>query len=231
MALILSIETSTDVCSVALHHSGQLVALHEVNIAKSHVTMLMVLIKQLLDATPYKKDQLAAVGLGRGPGSYTGLRVGAAVAKGLCYGLQIPLIAVDTLTAMAHGVHKYNIGAVWLCPMLDACGMGVYCQILDAAMRVQTPAHTCEASWVTFSKWLSHRRLCFFGNGVAKCEPVLVQHPRSVFINGVYPTASHVGELACKKLQQGEYENPSRVMPLYVRYSPIPGNGATHDDV
>jgi tRNA threonylcarbamoyladenosine biosynthesis protein TsaB len=137
MALILSIETSTSVCSIALHQNGNLIAYENLSVARSHAESLLVMIEHVLAITHYSQKDLAAVALSEGPGSYTGLRIGAATATGLCYALDIPLIAINTLAAMALSIKPFNIQGVLCCPMIDARRMEVYCLLTDAAGKIK----------------------------------------------------------------------------------------------
>ena len=127
MTLILSIETATKICSVALHTKAQLIVTQTLYVERSHAESLLHTIEHLLAASSYTKKDLTAIAISSGPGSYTGLRIGAVTAKGLCYALGLPLIAINTLEAMAHGMHPYNISQARLCPMLDGRRMEVYC--------------------------------------------------------------------------------------------------------
>ncbi len=126
MSLILSIETSTSVCSAAIHDGGRLLGVAEVHIGQSHAAKLAVLIDGLQDQTGVALGQLNAIGITSGPGSYTGLRIGTSTAKGLCYALNIPLLAVNTLELMASQVMASNTEGALLCPMIDARRMEVY---------------------------------------------------------------------------------------------------------
>ena len=125
MSLILSLETATQACSVALHAEGKLIATQTLHIAKSHAESILLTTDRLLAVSPYTKNDLTAIAISSGPGSYTGLRIGAATAKGLCHALHLPLIAVNTLKAMAHGMQPYNTAQALLCPMIDARRMEV----------------------------------------------------------------------------------------------------------
>jgi tRNA threonylcarbamoyladenosine biosynthesis protein TsaB len=141
MALIISIETATKVCSVALHADARLVATQSLHAEKSHSESLLCTIEHLLAISPYTKEDLTAIAVSSGPGSYTGLRIGTSTAKGLCYALEIPLIAVNTLEAMVHGMQPYNTAQALLCPMLDARRMEVYCLLTDFQGHILDPVH------------------------------------------------------------------------------------------
>ena len=136
MALILSIETSTTVCSVAIHEGGKIKASSTYYIDKSHSTVLIPTIDTLISRSGYDKTNLSAVALSKGPGSYTGLRIGTSTAKGLCFALDIPLIAVGTLEGLARQAAPFLDLDVRLCPMLDARRMEVYTCILDNDLKI-----------------------------------------------------------------------------------------------
>ena len=217
MALIISIETATKVCSVALHAEDQLVATQTLHVEKSHSESLLCTIEHLLAISPYTKKDLAAVAVSSGPGSYTGLRIGAATAKGLCYALEIPLIAVNTLEAMAHGIQPYNMAQALLCPMLDARRMEVYCLLADSKGHTLIPTHPQVIDQHSFQAWLSDYSILFFGDGAEKCKPLLAHHGHALFIDRIYPKAHHVGTLAFAKFRQAAFEDLAYFTPLYLK--------------
>lgn len=217
MALIISIETATQVCSVALHAADRLIASQTLHIEKSHAESLLCTIEHLLAISPYEKKDLSAVAVSSGPGSYTGLRIGAATAKGLCYALEIPLIAVNTLEAMAHGMQPYNTTQALLCPMLDARRMEVYCLLVDAKGHTLAPTHPQVIDQHSFQVWLLDYPVLFFGDGAEKCKPFLAHHSHALFIDQIYPQAHHVGTLACAKFKQAAFEDLAYFTPLYLK--------------
>src|SRR5688572_23416278 len=137
MALILSLETSTGVCSVALNDDENLIVDREIHIPQSHASKLALLVEEVLNASGRSMKELSAVAIASGPGSYTGLRIGTSMAKGLCYALDVPLVAVGTLDVMASQVRKINTERSLLCPMIDARRMEVYCMVFDADLLVR----------------------------------------------------------------------------------------------
>jgi tRNA threonylcarbamoyladenosine biosynthesis protein TsaB len=217
MALIISIETSTKVCSVALHVAAQLIASHTLHVAQSHAEALLCTIEHLLDISLRTKKELAAVAVSGGPGSYTGLRIGASTAKGLCYALKIPLIAVNTLKAMAHGMQPYNTPQALLCPMLDARRMEVYCLLADNQGHLLTPPHPRVIDQYSFQAWLQDYPILFFGDGTEKCKPFLAHHSHALFIDHIYPEAHHIGTLAYTQFQQAAFEDLAYFRPLYLK--------------
>ena len=162
MARILSLETSTTVCSVALHENEKLIATAEVHLEHSHASKLAILIDEVARIAEVDLASLDAVAVSSGPGSYTGLRIGTSTAKGLCYALSIPLIAVGTLELMAAQVSKVNITNAWLCPMIDARRMEVYCRLSDASGKIISPVEAKIIDEESFEEHLQHQSDYFF---------------------------------------------------------------------
>lgn len=216
MPLILSIETATNACSVALHKNGVLLGLQELFLEKSHSTHLAVMIEQLLSNCQVEMKDLQAVAISKGPGSYTGLRIGVATAKGLCYALDIPLISVDTLIAMAHQLVGIPLSIDYLCPMIDARRMEVYCIIINKEFEVEYETNAVVVNEESFQEWLHQGKVLFFGNGAEKCQQLL-QRSNSVFMTGLYPTATSMGLLAATKFTKGIYEDLTYFEPFYLK--------------
>ncbi|MHA7877962.1 MAG: tRNA (adenosine(37)-N6)-threonylcarbamoyltransferase complex dimerization subunit type 1 TsaB [Bacteroidota bacterium] len=217
MGLIISIETATKVCSVALHAGAQLIATQTLYVKQSHVESLLPAIAHLLTISPYEKKDVVAVAVSSGPGSYTGLRIGASAAKGLCFALDVPLIAVSTLEAMAYGIQPYNMRGALLCPMLDARRMEVYCLLAAPQGRILAAAHPQVIDSHSFRTWLSDYYILFFGDGAEKCKPLLSHHSHALFIDHIYPQAHHIGALAYTKFQQAAFEDPTYFTPSYLK--------------
>jgi tRNA threonylcarbamoyladenosine biosynthesis protein TsaB len=215
MSLILSLETSTTVCAVALHDHGQLLVLEEIHIPQTQATRLALLIEDVLKNASVDRKQLSAVAVTAGPGSYTGLRIGTSTAKGLCFGLGVPLISVDTLTVMAHQINTYNPRKALLCPMIDARRMEVYCLVTDhnGVARGAVEAKVIdENSFMEFAA----QPIVFFGNGAAKCRNV-IKHPDAVFLDNVHPSAGVLGEMATVKFQNQQFEDLASFEPFYLK--------------
>ncbi|MEL6152435.1 MAG: tRNA (adenosine(37)-N6)-threonylcarbamoyltransferase complex dimerization subunit type 1 TsaB [Bacteroidota bacterium] len=217
MALILSIETATPVCSVALHAEAQPVAIQTLYVKQSHAESLLPIVKHLLAISAYTQDDLAAVALSSGPGSYTGLRIGAASAKGLCQSLQIPLISINTLETMAYGMQAYNMFQGLLCPMIDARRMEVYCLLIDAQGHTVAPTQAKIIDEDSFQAELQETPILFFGDGAAKCKVLLAYHPNALFVDDVHPTAHHIGALAYAKFQKATFEDLAQFTPNYLK--------------
>ena len=217
MALILSIETATSVCSVALHDQGKLISCQSLYIDKSHAESLLTMIAQVLATSPYTKKDLRAVAISQGPGSYTGLRIGTATAKGLCYALAIPLLAVNTLEAMAYSIKPLNLIQAYMCPMIDARRMEVYCLITDPAGQLLQETQACVIDSHSFQAWLHKNKMIFFGGGAKKCKEVLGVDQQAIFLDNIHPSAQHIGSLAYLKFQQKEFISLTHFEPLYLK--------------
>ncbi|WP_224997484.1 tRNA (adenosine(37)-N6)-threonylcarbamoyltransferase complex dimerization subunit type 1 TsaB [Cesiribacter sp. SM1] len=217
MAYILSIETATKVCSVALHQDGVLVVSQHLHIDKSHSGLLTVLIHNSLQYAGIAMSDIAAVAVSAGPGSYTGLRIGTSTAKGLCYALEVPLIAVNTLEAMAHEVATYAPANALLCPMIDARRMEVYCMLQNKQGEIIEPQTPKVIDAHSFEEELQQQIIYFFGDGAAKCKEVLGYQPNAHFVSGVVPSAVPVGALAHQRWEQQQFEDLAYFEPVYLK--------------
>lgn len=215
MTYILSLETSTNVCSVALHADGRLNFTAEVHEDQAHAAKLAVLVDQLFQATGISSNQLSGVAVSAGPGSYTGLRIGTSTAKGLCYALNIPLLAVGTLELLALSLLRFNFSGL-LCPMIDARRMEVYCMLMDAGGRTIAGPHPRVIDSASFADELEAGHVIFFGNGASKCREVIA-HPNAVFVDGIYPTAAALGEIAHEQFLSGRFADLPTFGPLYLK--------------
>jgi tRNA threonylcarbamoyladenosine biosynthesis protein TsaB len=215
MALILSLESSTSVCSVAIHHSGKLIASSAVYVPQSASAQLAEMVDQLFANSSLSKNELTAVAVSAGPGSYTGLRIAVALAKGLCFSLRVPLLSVNTLEVMSHQVQSLGCCG-FLCPMIDARRMEVYCQLVDNhhLLVMETQAKVIDS--LSFRHELEQHAIYFFGDGAAKCKTIL-QHPNAIFLDNVVPLASAMGELGFKKFQENKAENLVTFEPIYLK--------------
>ena len=222
MGLILCIETGTDICSVALAKDGEMIALRESDLGKDHARKVGVFTQELLQEHSIEPDELDAVAVGKGPGSYTGLRIGVSFAKGLCYGLQKPLIAVgslDALTAVAREDYEAGIVDVenWeqarLCPMVDARRMEVYAQVFDSAGAPLTDVAAEVVTDESFAEWRKEGNFVIFGNGAAKCTEVLTD---AVLVN-VIPSVRGIAPLAQKAFDEGRFEDIAYFEPFYLK--------------
>lgn len=216
MSLILSLETSAKVCSVAIHDDAKLIITSEIHIEQSHASKLAVLVDEVKTKAGIELNQLSAVAVSSGPGSYTGLRIGTSTAKGLCYALNIPLISIGSLELLAFQMRNNNHQGAFLCPMIDARRMEVYCLITDAHLKI---IHSIEAKVIeetSFSEYLDKGEVLFFGDGSDKCKEKIT-HKNARFESGIYPKASQVGFMAYDKLKHSKTEDLVNFEPHYLK--------------
>ncbi len=216
MALVLSLETSANNCSVALHANGQLLADEIVTEPQAHASKLTYLIQRVLSKASVSIHHVQAVAITSGPGSYTGLRIGTSTAKGLCYSLGVPLVAVNTLELLVYQslslIEKGNL----LCPMIDARRMEVYCMIADANATVVQPIDAMVIDENSFSNLLEKSKIIFFGDGAAKCKTTLT-HSNALFIDDIVPSAIALGQRATEKFNKGQVEDIIHFEPFYLK--------------
>jgi tRNA threonylcarbamoyladenosine biosynthesis protein TsaB len=218
MALILQIETSTSNCSVALAQNGELLALKEVNERNAHASSLTLFIEEVISSAGKTLGELNAVAASMGPGSYTGLRIGVSTAKGLCYALDVPLVAINTLEAMAVGYkNQTKVEAALLCPMIDARRMEVYTAVFDSNLNqlLSTEAHIVDEN--SFAQYLSTAEMHFFGDGAMKCKDILGQFENAVFIENFNASAGFLTKLALQKYENAQFEDVAYFEPFYLK--------------
>ncbi len=215
---ILCIETATEVCSVALGLGNETIALEEIASGFAHAAQITLLVDQCLDAMDMRLDQLSAIAVSSGPGSYTGLRVGISAAKGYCMALDIPLIALDTLQCLAQGaVSAYPDGNdLLICPMIDARRQEVYTAIYDPSLCEVREPSALVLSEDSFARELNEANFVVFtGNGAHKLEKILA-HPKAKFINKSC-SATDMIELANKKFHEKIYSDVRSCTPKYLK--------------
>jgi tRNA threonylcarbamoyladenosine biosynthesis protein TsaB len=216
MSLILSLETSTDVCSVAVHHNSQLLTEEVIKQPQAHASRLSPLIQDILSSARVKMKDLTAVAVSAGPGSYTGLRIGTSTAKGLCVALDIQLIAVPTLDVLGYAGSLVNAGNALLCPMIDARRMEVFCQVVDQFLGTITPVEAKVIDSLSFAELLENKKVLFVGNGAEKCKGVITS-ANAIFRSEIFPSASSLGALAAVKAADGQYEDLVNFAPFYFK--------------
>ena len=216
MPILLSLETSTDICSVSLHDNQTLLAEAVIREPQAHASMLAPLIEKIVSKANIFMSQIEAVAIASGPGSYTGLRIGTSTAKGLCLALDVPLIAVGTLELLAYQGSRVNHLNALLCPMIDARRMEVYCLVSNAMLEIVRPVSATIVDNGSFEELLEQSPVLFFGNGSGKCREVIT-HSNAVFVDDIYPLASALGELAMEKLNAGETEDLVGFTPFYLK--------------
>ncbi len=224
--MILSIETSTIACSVALSDGDKLLSIKESMIKNSHSSIITVFIKKVLDSAKKDFSDLKAVAVSKGPGSYTGLRIGVSAAKGIAYALNIPLIGISTLQAMAKTVSgkllsetgngKLLTGNELFCPMIDARRMEVYYALYDSDNKEFKSPVAEIITESTFTELLYTYSIIFFGDGADKCKSV-VNNLNASFIDDVYPSAKDMLEIAYEKYNNKEFENVAYFEPFYLK--------------
>jgi len=223
MALLLSLETSAQSCSAALHDDGVLVAEHVIETPRSAASQLAVIINEVFQASNRKPNELEGVIVAAGPGSYTGLRIGVATAKGFCYALNIPIVSVNTLELMAFqflemDAEKGRIlkNNALMCPMLDARRMEVYCALLDHNLNYIEQVQAKVIDEESFSTILESAHVFFFGDGSDKCRDI-IKHANAHFSSGLIPLASSLGVIGFKKWKEEAHENPVLFEPFYLK--------------
>lgn len=218
MSCILNIETSTTVCSVAVSLNGNIIFNKEDFKGPSHASVLGVFVDEAVKYLRKESIQLDAVAVSCGPGSYTGLRIGVSEAKGLCYGLNIPLIAVETLKVMAHKVassERYG-DDVLLCPMIDARRMEVYASIYKTNLDKCRDIQADIVDDTTYQEFLSENEIVFFGNGAEKCKSVLTTD-NALFIADVHPLASDMIALSEEAFKNKQFVDVAYFEPFYLK--------------
>ena len=214
MALILNLETATTNCSVSLSKNGETIALKEDNDKSySHAERLHVYIDDVLKQANIDSSELDAIAVSKGPGSYTGLRIGVSAAKGLCFALEKPLISIPTLASLSHQV-KIDNGII--VSMLDARRMEVYSAIYDSDYKEirDTQAQILDAT--SFKDYLEKGKVYFIGNGVDKTKN-LITHSNAIFIEGRLPSAKEMSLLTYIKYKAKNFEDVAYFEPYYLK--------------
>ena len=213
--MILSLETSTSVCSLAVHNEGLCIAEQSYNVPKSHTTLMPEVIRQLLDNLNIDRSALEAIAVSDGPGSYTGLRIGTATGKGLCSALEIPLISINSLDIMIEEMRPIVSGISYIAPMIDARRMEVYMKLVDKECLELRDTQAVILSPDLFINYVEHPIL-LVGDGVSKCEG-FIDHPHLNFAPYIYPRAQSMGPLAFQKFKNRAFENLQNFEPNYFK--------------
>ena len=220
MSCILNIETSTDVCSVAVSNDGECIFNEEDHSGPNHAVKLGIFVDQALSFVDNHAIPLDAVAVSCGPGAYTGLRIGVSMAKGICYGRNVKLIAVPTLELLCvpvllHEMTREESNAL-LCPMLDARRMEVYAQFFDRSLKEIRPIHADIVDDTSYKELLDKYPVYFFGNGADKCTGT-IRHKNAHFIKDIEPLAKNMLPLAEKRMAQGVFEDVAYFVPFYLK--------------
>ena len=214
MALILNIETATKNCSVSLANEGKTIALREFNEGGySHAEKLHVFIEEVLEEAKVKALDLKAVAVSKGPGSYTGLRIGVSAVKGLCFALNIPLISINTLESLAQST---SITEGCIIPLLDARRMEVYSCVFNES---NTLVRDVEAEIITeasFQEVLSENKCYFLGDGAEKCKGVIT-HENAIFLEDKFPSSNEMSALSYIKYKKNDIEDVAYFEPFYLK--------------
>lgn len=221
MPNILTIETSTSTCSIALWSGNKIIALKETSEQNAHSRLLTVMINNLFTENNIDIKSLNAIAVSIGPGSYTGLRIGVSVAKGLCFGLSIPTITINTLKALTQQylIKNSDINKeadIILCPMLDARRMEVYTSLYTTNLDVILPVCAMEIDEFSFKDELSKSKIIFFGSGTEKCKNIILS-PNAIFIDNVEPSANSVALLASELYKKKEFADTAYFEPFYLK--------------
>ena len=218
MSTILHIETSTNVCSVAVSEDSQVIFQQDDHSGLGHAEKLGTMVDEALSFTDNHAIPFDAVAVSCGPGSYTGLRIGVSMAKGICYGRDLKLIAVPTLELLCVPVLLRELAEddALLCPMLDARRMEVYAGIYDRALKPVREIGADVVTTETYKDFLDKHPVYFFGNGAAKCMDI-ISHPNAHLIEGIEPLAKWMQPLAERRLWNGETEDVAYFTPFYLK--------------
>lgn len=218
MSKLLLLETATGICSVALANKGKLIALKETSTANSHSSLLTTFIDEIIKENNLQYSDLDAIVVSMGPGSYTGLRIGVSSAKGLCFSLDKPLIAINTLQSMAYGMHKMiQEENILICPMIDARRMEVYNSLFDFRLNEirATAADIIDEN--SFSDHFKKSNIYFGGDGADKCRAVLAHQKNAIFLSEFKVSAKFMIEMATQKFKQNQFENIAYFEPFYLK--------------
>ena len=219
MAVILQIETSTTVCSAALSQTSSCIMERTELGGLSHATMLPRFLQEIVSFLTKENLKVDAVSVSCGPGSYTGLRIGVSSAKGLCYGWNVPLIAVDTLAVLCEGLIETGMTLGeddLLCPMIDARRMEVYTAFYNKHLERVAPISAEIVSEDSFSDILASHKVYFFGDGAEKCRNVLT-HQNAIFVPNVVPFAKNMTRLSATFFAQEKFQDVAYFEPFYLK--------------
>ena len=214
LAYILNIETSTKNCSVCVSKNGEIVAIKELNNGNySHAEVLHPFINDVIREANITSEQLNAIAVSKGPGSYTGLRIGVSAAKGLCFALSIPLISIHTLQSLALSISTENALVV---PMLDARRMEVYSAVFDSENNQIREIKAEVINEMSFLNYLAASKVYFLGDGAEKCK-TSITHSNAVFVDSKYPSAKEMSILSYDKYKKNDIEDVAYFEPYYLK--------------
>ncbi|MEO9571069.1 MAG: tRNA (adenosine(37)-N6)-threonylcarbamoyltransferase complex dimerization subunit type 1 TsaB [Polaribacter sp.] len=214
MAFILNIETATKNCSVSLAKDGEVIAIKELNNGNySHAEVLHPFIVEILKEANVSTEEIEAVAVSKGPGSYTGLRIGVSAAKGLCFAFNKPLISIETLAALAHSI---SIDKGIIVSMLDARRMEVYSAVYDNNYKQIREIKAEVIDENSFSEYLENTKVYFLGDGAQKCKEV-IKHKNAIFIDAKFPSSKEMASLSFNKYKKNDIEDVAYFEPFYLK--------------
>jgi len=225
MSYFLCIDTATAVCSVVLTQNDKVLSIKESSEEKEHASFLGIFIEQVLKEGAISANQLDAVAVSKGPGSYTGLRIGVSTAKGLCYGADVPLISVETLQIMSNGMCRealknfntdFSADSAIFCPMIDARRMEVYTALFDFNNQRINETSAMIVRKDSFNSIFQNAQVVFAGNGADKCRPLL-KHKNALFLDNFNHSASYMIDIVQQAYHQSKFENLAYFEPYYLK--------------
>jgi tRNA threonylcarbamoyladenosine biosynthesis protein TsaB len=216
MPIILHIETSTEVCSALLSSSDRILVEKICFTPQSHAAELPVFLQEILDFARKNAFMPQAVAVSAGPGSYTGLRIGVSSAKGICYGLNIPLLAVDTLKIIAKAAKKLFDEKIFFSPMIDARRMEVYTALFDENLQniLPTEPKIIDKNFLNFE--LNKSKIVFCGNGSNKCKEI-IKHDNAIFLDNIIPLCANMIDDANRRFEERHFEDAAYFEPCYAK--------------
>lgn len=219
--MILQIETATTSCSVALTKDGEVISVKQINERNTHAEVITLFIDELVAVAGVAYNQLDAIAVSSGPGSYTGLRIGVSTAKGLCFALDRPLIAIETLEAMAYGILNRDRyipeSDILLCPMIDARRMEVFTVVFNSKGERIVPTKAEIIDENSFNELLKNNKILFFGDGAEKCHAVLGENPNAMFFPAFVNSAADLTKKALEKFNNKQFEDVAYFEPYYLK--------------
>ena len=214
MSIILNIETTTKNCSVSIAEKGEILAIKELNNGNySHAEVLHPFILDVLKEANLTSDKIDAVAVSKGPGSYTGLRIGVSAAKGLCFALDKPLISIDTLTSLSFSI---TIEEGIIVPMLDARRLEVYASVFNEKHQKIREIKAEIIDENSFCEYLERSKVYFLGDGSQKCKEIIT-HKNAIFIDAKFPSAQEMAKLSYEKYKRSDIENVAYFEPFYLK--------------
>jgi len=214
LSIIINIETATKNCSVSLAKNGEIIAIKELNNGNySHAEVLHPFIVDILKEADLTSKDIDAVAVSKGPGSYTGLRIGVSAAKGLCFAYDKPLISIDTLTSLSYNI---SLDKGYIIPMIDARRMEVYAAIYDENHKQIREIKAEIIDENSYSEYLEKSKVYFLGDGSQKCKEI-IKHKNAVFIDYKFPSAKEMAQLSFDKYKKNDIENVAYFEPFYLK--------------